>query len=270
MSGRYRLRRPLRRRPLVGIMRRPPVVLGLAFLTALALFIALGLILFSVNPTTQSNQDEIKEAIRSQHAITCAQVQNTANAYRFRSLTPSGDVEPIRHFLTRMQAQQQTLRLARGSECKSAPGFPPVGLQVRKALDQIKRILMSFEPKLREPISRNNGIPNLSPEDSDRQGSFLPGVSRPSHAGIDESGVPAKLHDKLAPSAPVAPQTGRQHKPPPAEEAQPVPPASSDGGEEGATRAVGPAPRPELPTVPVKIEISQEGLNAEAGPEANP
>jgi len=247
-------------------MRRPPVVLGLAFLTALALFVALGLILFSVNPGVNRNEGQIKRAVMSQHAIICAQVQNTANAYRFRSLTPSGEVEPIRHFLTRMQAQQQTLRLARGSECKSAPGFPPVGLQVRRALRQIHEILQHFEPKLREPISR--GVSHLPSRDSDKHAGFSPRFSQPSNAGVDESGVPAKLHDELAPSAPLQPQTGHTHKAPAPEEPQPapeVPSAPIPSEPEAATRVSEPPPRQELPsiTIPpveVHLEVNPEGI----------
>lgn len=240
-------------------MRRPPVVLGLAFLTALALFVALGLILFSVNPGVDRNEKGLKTAVMSQHAIICAQVQNTANAYRFRSLTPSGDVEPIRHFLTRMQAQQQTLRLARGSECRSAPGFPPVGLQVRRALQQIRRILLHFEPKLREPISRNDGISHLSPEDSNRHQSFSPAFHKPSSAGVDESGVPAKLHDELAPSAPLEPQGGNRHAPPPSEE-EPTPAeqAPEEQSPPEGTRIVEPPKRAELPAVPLPVPVNIE------------
>src|SRR5262249_38686302 len=148
------------------------------------------------NPSVDRNEEDIAQAVNSQHAIICAQVQNTANAYRFRSLTPSGDVEPIRHFLTRMQAQAQTLRLARGSECKSAPGFPPVGLQVKRALHQINGILRYFEPKLQEPMP--NGVSDLSPPDSGKQAGFSPRYIKPSDAGVDENGVPAKLKPELA------------------------------------------------------------------------
>src|SRR5262245_21408102 len=112
-------------------MRRPPVVIGLAIGTVVALAVAIGLIVFSVNPTTESNQEEIlgqrgdiAAQQRTLHSIICAQAQSTANAYRFRSLTPSGKIESIQHFLTRMQAQEQTLKLSRGLECESAPGFP--------------------------------------------------------------------------------------------------------------------------------------------------
>lgn len=240
-------------------MRRPPVVLGMALLTCMALLVAVLLILFSVNPSVDRNERGLKTAVMSQHAITCALVQNTANAYRFRSLTPSGDVEPIRHFLTRMEAQQQTLRLARGSECKSAPGFPPVGLQVRRALRQIREILQHFSPKLREPISR--GVSHLSPNDSDRHGSFLPSVPRPSKAGVDESGVPAILKPELAPSAPAPPQRGHRHGPAAPQEPRPVeaapPPLEPDTAED-ATRVVEPGKRPELPSLPVKVEINLE------------
>lgn len=238
-------------------MRRPPVVLGMAAITILALFVAVGLILFSVNPTQKSTQAGLKESVASQHAIICAQVQNTANAYRFRSLTPSGDAEPIRHFLTRMQAQQQTLRLARGSECRSAPGFPPVGLQVRRALGQIHRILQSFEPRLRKPVAQDTN--------GHRHASFSPSFSAPPNAGIGEEGVPATLKPKLAPSAPIGTQEGPSTKPPvsrtpPIPEQAPVPaetpavPAPETTEAEGATR-VTEKPRVELPTSPIKIEI---------------
>lgn len=243
------------------MIRRPPVVLGMAAITILALLVAVGLILFSVNPTQKSNeaqikrtQAEIQKAVMSQHAIICAQVQNTANSYRFRSLTPSGKVEPIRHFLTRMQAQQQTLRLARGSECKSAPNFPPVGLQVRRALHQIEEILQHFEPQLRKPVDQRTS--------SGKHTSFPQDISRPPNAGIDESGVPATLKPELAPSTPLEPQKGPrsvpretqtpEQVPPPTE--PPVEPAPEAAQEEGATR-VEDKPRPELPTVPIKVEI---------------
>lgn len=256
-------------------MRRPPVVLGMAAITILALFVAVGLILFSVNPTQKINQDQIKrtqaeieKAVMSQHAIICAQVQNTANAYRFRSLTPSGEVEPIRHFLTRMQAQQQTLRLARGSECKSAPNFPPVGLQVRRALHQINEILQHFEPKLRKPVDQRTS--------SSKHVGFPQDVSRPPKAGIGEEGVPLPLKPELAPSAPTEPPGGHQGGPsqpqgpsapettPVAPEATPTEPAPETAEEEGETRTVG-KPRPELPTVPIPVvneilEQATEGL----------
>lgn len=235
-------------------MRRPAIVLIMATVTFLALLVAVGLILFSVSPTTQSNQDEIKQAIRSQHAITCAQVQNTANAYRFRSLTPSGKVEPIRHFLTRMQAQAQTLRLARGSECESAPGFLPVGIQVRRALAQINRILMSFKPKLRKPVDRR--ISHI-----DRHESFSPSYLPPSGSGLGEEGVPAILKPQLAPSVPLGPQTGHQAQP--KEPATPVVPAPQESPHvENIPTAPIPTPVPKQgPALPLpKVEIEVPGL----------
>lgn len=256
------------------MIRRPPVVLGMAAITILALLVAVGLILFSVNPTQKSNeaqikrtQAEIQKAVMSQHAIICAQVQNTANSYRFRSLTPSGQVEPIRHFLTRMQAQQQTLRLARGSNCRSAPNFPPVGLQVRRALHQIDEILQHFEPELRKPVDRRTS--------SSKHASFPQDIPRPPKAGIGEEGVPATLKPELAPSAPLEPQKG-SHVPPgqqqepqppsqtPVPAETPVAPAPEAAESEGATRAVE-KERIELPTVPIPVvlnllEETTEGL----------
>jgi hypothetical protein len=246
--------------------KRPLVALTLAAITALALLVALGLILFSVNPSVDRNEEglhrqqaELRKAVMSQHAIICAQVQNTANAYRFRSLTPSGDVEPIRHFLTRMQAQQQTLRLARGSKCRSAPGFPPVGLQVRRALRQIYEILQHFEPALREPIREPSSHTPGDNTEGYRRGSFLPGVPKPSHAGVDESGVPAHLHDELAPGAPAGPQARHEQKPVPEPGASEVPvPAESAEAPKEETREVEAPGRPTLPTLPIKVEISIE------------
>lgn len=247
-------------------MRRPPVVLGLSFITALALLVALGLILFSVNPGVDKTEDEIQKAVASQHAIICAQVQNTANAYRFRSLTPRGEVEPLRHFLTRMQAQQQTLRLARGSECKSAPGFPPVGLQVRRALDQINRILMSFSPRLREPVRRDTGSTN-------KQSSFSPRFQKPPDGGVDESGVPARLKDDLAPSEPLTPSEGHHVRKPrgptPVEPESPVVPKGWVEGEDNPPPPTQVKGIPVLPPeLPVDAEISTEEelkINVEVG-----
>lgn len=239
----------------------------MATITVLALLVAVGLILFSVNPTQSDNQKAIKQAVLSQHAIICAQVQNTANAYRFRSLTPSGEVEPIRHFLTRMQAQRQTLRLARGSKCRSAPGFPPVGLQVKRALHQISEILQHYEPKLRQPISND---PNLSPEGTDKQDSFLPGFEKPPKAGVDENGVPAKLHDELTPSAPTEPLRHHQTQPGAEEaEASPETPEVPKAWAEEDSHAHEPKaevvtnPPPLVP--PVSIELSDEEIAINLG-----
>jgi hypothetical protein len=249
-------------------VRRPPVVLGMALLTCVALLVAVLLILFSVNPSVDRNEGEIKQAVVSQHAIICAQVQNTANAYRFRSLTPGGDVEPIRHFLTRMQAQAQTLRLARGSECKSAPGFPPVGLQVRRALHQIEEILQHFQPKLRQPVSQEQTPHNSSYPD--KHGSFPQSVPRPPHAGIDESGAPpAILKPKLVPSAPVGPQTGHTRTAPPVEapqaESSPLEEPPTPAGTPGTNVAAEPK-RPELPSTPIKVEIKPPEVTIEGIP----
>lgn len=249
-------------------MRRPPVVLALAVITVLALLVAVGLILFSVNPTTQSNQSEINRAVESQHAIICAQVQNTANAYRFRSLTPSGDVEPIRHFLTRMQAQRQTLRLVKGFECESAPGFLPVGMQIRRALNQIKRILAHFAPEQRKPVEQHQ-------TSSFRHPSFSPDYSAPSETGVGEEGIPATLHDELAPSAPLGPQRGSEGTEP--EPGTPTNPKSAPSHGESQT-PVAPSLPPQASPDPPKaqpvplpeIELEVPGLiKGKVGPVGN-
>lgn len=186
-------------------MRRPPVVLGMAVITALALLVAVGLIIFQVNPQqdeTQRGVDrqqrELTKQVREINMIICSQAQTTANAYRFRSLTPSGKVEPIRHFLTRMQAQRQTLELSQGRNCPVAPGFPPFEFQLKRALREIDAILNRFNAKQREPISRNleskhgdlQGYPNglqVSPEFG------VPDFTNPDgsgEAGVGEDGVP--------------------------------------------------------------------------------
>ena len=241
-------------------MKRPSIIVGIAALTGLLILASFLIILFSVNPGVDRNEGEIRKAVMSQKAIICAQVQTTANAYRFRSLTPSGDVEPIRHFLTRMQAQQQTLRLARGSECKSAPGFPPVGLQVRRALEQIDRILGIYG----ELAAQRTSFRQVPHNGHNRQAGFLPRFLKPSETGVDESGVPAKLHDELAPGSPVEPRKPRHPRSPKApgyEQPPGEPPAIPKDGIEGednppTTQVKGiPVPLPELP---VEAEVSTE------------
>lgn len=231
-------------------MRRPPVVLGMAVITALALVLAVVLIVFQVNPqqdATQRGVDrqqrELAEQVREINMIICSQAQTTANAYRFRSLTPSGDIEPISHFLTRMQAQRQTLRLSRGRNCAVAPGFPPFELQLERALREINGILSHFDAEQREPISQDleaksdnlQGSPNdiqVSPEFG--YPSFVP----PPHAGVGEEGVPyvpkkPKAPKESAPSSPEAmPANERRDKVVPQETAASEEAPQGKGGPE--------------------------------------
>lgn len=212
-------------------MRRPPVVLGMAVITALALIVAVALIVFQVNPQqdeTQSGlkqqQMELAQQIKNINAIICSQAQVYANAYRFRTLTPSGNVEPVRHFLTRMQAQRQTLELSQGRDCPVAPGFPPFEFQLERALQQIERILSSFSAQQRKPVERNlesesgdlQGTPNQlqgSPEFGFGVPSFpTPKQPNGQHVGVGEDGVP------YVPKKPKAPK----HVPAPESEATPA------------------------------------------------
>lgn len=179
-------------------MRRPPVVLAMAGITILALVVAVGLILFQVNPQQDTNarnlnsqQRELARQVHDLNGIICAQAQSTANAYRFRSLTPSGRVEPIRHFLTRMQAQRQTLELSQGRDCPVAPGFPPFEFQLKRALEQIEHILSLFSAEERKPVDR--GVSNPNPSKSIQElgvPALIPPSSAGGHVGIGEEGVP--------------------------------------------------------------------------------
>lgn len=210
-------------------MRRPPVVLGMALITALALVVAVLLIVFQVNPQqdeTQRGVDrqqrELTKQVREINAIICSQAQTTANAYRFRALTPSGEVEPIRHFLTRMQAQRQTLELSQDRDCPVAPGFPPFEFQLKRALAEIDAILNHFSAQQREPVSESleskhgelQGSPNgfqVSPEFGVPD--LIPGPSGEQGAGVGEDGVP------------YVPPKGKGKSPsakPPASEATPI------------------------------------------------
>lgn len=240
-------------------MRRPPVVLAMAAITALALIVAVALILFSVNPTAHENQNSIRaqqmaltRQVHDLNEIICSQAQTTANAYRFRSLTPSGRVEPIRHFLTRMQAQRQTLELSQGRDCPVAPGFPPFEFQLKRALEQIERILGSFSAQQRKPVDRgvsHNGTPNqlqVSPEFG------VPRVINPDktgNAGIGEEGVPylpPKEHGKQpGTQPPAAPESIPAEKR--EEGAPPASPATNEGEAEAgeAPQAAAPTPPPE-------------------------
>jgi len=201
----------------------------MAVITALALIVAVGLIVFQVNPQqdeTQTGLDrqqrELTQQVEEINMIICSQAQTTANAYRFRSLTPSGNVEPIRHFLTRMQAQRQTLELSQDRDCPVAPGFPPFEFQLKRALAEIEAILNHFSAKQREPVSESleskhgelQGYPSdlqVSPEFGVPD--LIPGPSGQQGAGVGEDGVP------------YVPPRGKGKPPsakPPAMEAQPV------------------------------------------------
>lgn len=218
-------------------LRRPPVVLAMAGITILALIVAVALILFQVNPQQDATQRgvnrqsrELSKQVREINMIICSQAQTTANAYRFRSLTPSGRVEPIRHFLTRMQAQRQTLELSQGRDCPVAPGFPPFEFQLKRALEQIERILASFSAEQRKPVDR--GVSHETPNPSKSiQGfgvPFLPtlpgnGENFPGggKAGIGEDGVPylppkgSKHHHppNITPQAPGSTPVEREREP---------------------------------------------------------
>lgn len=232
-------------------MRRPPVVLGMAVITVVALFVAVALIVFQVNPQSATNarnlnsqQRELASQVHDLNAIICSQAQTTANAYRFRSLTPSGRVEPIEHFLTRMQAQRQTLRLSRGRDCAVAPGFPPFEMQLERALDQINKILSQFSAKQKEPVSRRLGTPNQLqgiPNFGVPGAGFIPvpGKPGPYRGGIGEEGVPPRgkkpKHLPETPeSTPVESQPRSTPSTPPASEGSQSPPKATDGEEHQA------------------------------------
>ena len=133
--------------------KRGTFVLVTVSLSIVALVIAVILQVFVLNPKADSTRVEVRGQGDQLHKVICAQAQSTANAYRYRSLTPSGKVESIRHFLTRMQAQQQTLELAQGLGCKSSPGFPPYNEQISKALRQIGRILGRYTTEQKKPLT---------------------------------------------------------------------------------------------------------------------
>lgn len=167
----------------------------MAAITALALLVAIGLIVFQVNPSTESNERSIeRQAAQLEdqqgrlQGIICAQAQTTANAFRFRSLTPSGEVETVQHFLVRILAQQQTLQLSRGLACKSAPGLPSFEKQVRNALKEIA-IILSYYGDDEKPVSDQAG---QREEESSRAlqfdpmfPSYVPGSGR----GVGEEGL---------------------------------------------------------------------------------
>lgn len=257
-------------------MRRPPVVLGMAALTGLALIVAVGLILFQVNPQQDTNarnlssqQRELASQVHDLNEIICSQAQTTANAYRFRSLTPSGKVEPIRHFLTRMQAQRQTLELSQGRKCPVAPGFPPFEFQLKRALEQIERILGSFSAQQREPVDRgiSRGTPNplqISPEFG------VPSLINPDKtgkAGIGEEGVPylppkGTKHQppQFLPETPEVTPVEREREPKVAPE--PVTPVPPEGFESAPKATEGP------PASPPGSALSEAAKKAKKAKEA--
>lgn len=243
-------------------MRRPPVVLAMAAITALALIVAVALILFSVNPTTHENQESIRaqqaKLTRSVHElneIICSQAQTTANAYRFRSLTPSGRVEPIRHFLTRMQAQRQTLELSQGRKCPVAPGFPPFEYQLERALKQIEHILGLFDAQQRKPVDRGVSTPGIETPNqlqvSPRFGipSFIPPpASAGNHGGIGDEGVPYIPPKTQKPNQPPSRPESTQRMPIEREPRSASLPLTSNESPESPSGSAGSGENPVAPT----------------------
>lgn len=167
----------------------------MAGITILALIVAVGLILFQVNPSTESNREslniqerELAEQQNRLQGIICAQAQTTANAFRFRSLTPSGEVETVQHFLVRILAQQQTLKLSRGLACESAPGLPSFEKQVRKALKEIA-IILSYYNGGEEPVSDKGGQGEQDFSEILTPDPFLPSYVPGSGRGVGEEGL---------------------------------------------------------------------------------
>lgn len=209
-------------------MRRPPVVIGLAVGTVALILATLLLLVFNVSPGVNTNQKEIRAqrirlavTIETTHRVICAQAQSAANSFRFRSLTPSGKIESPQHFLTRMQAQRQTLLLSLEANCQSSPGFPPFKIQVRRALEEIRQIFRHFGRSMQvsNPSELHDNGLNLGPFEGQ----------------IGDEGVPAG-RGSLKPIHPLAPPAvggngSRRHpappveaEPPPAQEIAPVTP----------------------------------------------
>ena len=144
-------------------------------------------------------------------------------------MTPSGEVETVQHFLVRIQAQQQTLKLSRGLGCQSNPGFPPFGDQVRKALAEIA-IILSYYNGHKEPASDQSAQRGgefsevLTP--APLLPTYLPGSGR----GVGEEGL------LPAPEQPSGPKPKGAAPPKPS----PPPPAGAQPGAQG------------IPTTPVE------------------
>lgn len=220
------------------------------------LTISLLLVIFVVNPAQEGNRNEIAKQQKTLHSVICAQAQSTANAYRVRSLTPSGQPEPIRHFLTRLQAQQQTLRLSRGLGCKSSPGFPPFGHQIQRALTQIADILSRFSSAMKEPVTRRIFPSASAPSPLNILGDE--GVLMPllPDLGSIDSGSATESPKPPSPDHPSSPPT-----PPPAPpqvEAPPAPPTPAPEvvePEEPERSPIGQTVEPPLCTVIREIHL---------------
>lgn len=230
---------------------RGTFVLVTVTLSIVALTVAVILQIFVLNPKADRNRMEIIGVGTVVRRVICAQAATTANATRIRLSDPDGEVEGVRHFLTRMLAQRYTLRLSKGLNCASAPGFPPFEVQVRRALREIREILAQYPAVLKVPVSTEATSPRRG--DATRE-LFPEGVIPSPVTPINPQVI------GISPDAPVA--GGPAPRPTPLPQSSPPPssPAPAPSGEapEGPPRGL-----PEVASDAAKEAVEGVGRGVE-------
>lgn len=138
---------------------------NLALITAVVCLIAAG---FSAGYALTSREQldtaklQLREQIETNRRVVCSTARSTAIAFREPQISADGTKEPQDHFIDRMLAQRETLRLAGPLHCVELPGFATFPFLRGRALYEIAALLHDANPKrfhppaLDHPPSFNN------------------------------------------------------------------------------------------------------------------
>lgn len=124
-------------------------------------------------------KQQLRQQIETNRRVVCSSARSTALAFREPSISADGTKEPQDHFIDRMLAQRETLRLAGPLDCAELPGFITFPFLRGRALYEIASLLHDSDPK-RFPDPKRTRIP---PRET--------GASAPSASETEESSTPA-------------------------------------------------------------------------------
>jgi len=148
--------------------------------------------------------------------------------------------------LTRLLAQRYTLRLSKGLNCDSPPGFPPYEVQLRRALEQIDQILGRLRVSVKDKAALT-----LSPDESEGIRGYLPDEvippvrtpTAPQIVGVSPGD--GQAGDEAPPKHNHPPEHGNLPEPTP----EPSPAPSPPPAEEAPGKSKGKGPPESLPEV---------------------
>jgi hypothetical protein len=138
---------------------------NLALATAMICLIAAG---FSAGYALTSRQQldtakaQLKNQIATNKRVVCASARSTALAFREPQISADGKAESQAHFIDRMLAQRETLRLAGPLNCSELRGFATFPFLRGRALYEIASLLYAANPKRFKPPERTRIPPPSS------------------------------------------------------------------------------------------------------------